>query len=117
MVEKFIPNMKYVRRYNTMKDKQEIKEYKGKTVKLYDPKIVPDNVNKTKKMEVFVEDPKTKEIKRVLFGHKNYSDYTIHRDKNRQQNYCARSAGITCNGVKCDITSANTWSRRVLWDC
>eukprot|EP00873_Tetraselmis_striata_P044780 jgi/Tetstr1/465044/TSEL_009772.t1 len=56
----------------------------------------------------------------VHFGHSRYSDYTIHRDKARQTNYCKRSAGIANGSGKPsgnDPRSPNYYAMRLLWDC
>lgn len=106
------PDMKKVARYaSDEKHRQKKAEYQGKEVKLYKPE--PSEA-KTKKLQVYVEDPKTHKIKKVSFGHPDYEDFTTHGDKDRRENYCARSEGV--KGVK-DVTSANYWSRKVLWKC
>nr|WRJ69728.1 hypothetical protein TetV2_00279 [Oceanusvirus sp.] len=69
---------------------------------------------KDKKLQVLVGD------EWVHFGHSAYQDYTIHRDKKRQINYCKRSAGILDKSGKVtgnDKTSPNYYSMRLLWDC
>ena len=55
----------------------------------------------------------------VHFGDKRYEDFTQHKDKKRQENYCKRSAGIRAKGklTKNDKESANYYSRKFLWDC
>lgn len=112
--DKYLPNMTLVHEYNKHKGRRRKATYKGQTVTLYTPEI---STIALKKLQVYVEDPVTNEIKRVDFGHTDYEDFTIHRDKDRQQSYCARSGGIKCKGRECDIDSANYWSRMVLWDC
>lgn len=56
----------------------------------------------------------------VHFGSPNYGDYTTHNDRSRQENYCARSAGIR-NGdgslAGNDPESPNFYAMRLLWDC
>jgi len=108
------PDMKLVRQYNRLKKKQEKVEYKGKEVTLYKPE---SSKSKVKKLRVYVKDPESGKIVKVLFGHRDYEDYTTHREKDRRENYCSRSAGITCGGDECGVTSPNFWSRMVLWDC
>lgn len=110
---KNIPNMVLVNEYNKDKSKQEKASYRGKEVTLYSPELI---MTATKKMKVYVKNPEGKVVE-VKFGHPDYEDYTIHRDKERMKNYCARSKGIKCGGKDCDATSANYWSRMVLWDC
>lgn len=118
----YIPDNVFIKEYTKRllkekKLKQENVKYNGKDVKLYDPQYLPVDQHKTKKMEVYIRDPKSKKIDRITFGHKDYSDYTLHRNKKRQENYCARSAGIKCEGENCDMTSPNFWSRYILWNC
>ena len=69
-----------------------------------------------KKMSVYVmKDGK----KRILhFGDANMQDFTQHKDEKRRKSYLARSAGIRNKAgklTKDDKSSANYWSRRVLW--
>jgi hypothetical protein len=67
--------------------------------------------NKTKKYEmIFDVDGK---VKKISFGAKNYSDYTIHHDNDRKQKYIAR------HEKKEDWTQpmkAGTLSRFILWN-
>ena len=83
---------------------------------LYNPRI-SNNGKKKLEISVLTSDNHNKTIH---FGHKDYQDYTKHRDDNRRHNYCKRSAGIKCrkqkNGI-CDQTSPNFWSRHMLWNC
>ena len=67
-----------------------------------------------KKMKVL-----TPKGKIIHFGDSNMKDYTQHKDKQRQINYCKRSAGIRAKGklTKNDKESANYYSRKFLWDC
>lgn len=56
----------------------------------------------------------------VHFGDKRYEDFTQHKDKKRQENYCKRSAGIKDKKgklTKNNINSPNYWSRKILWKC
>lgn len=112
--KKFLPNMTLVHEYNKNRGKQRKATYRNSYVTLYVPEISDKSL---KKLKVYVEDPDTGQIKRIDFGHTDYQDYTIHRDTDRQDSYCARSNGIRCSGKQCDINSANYWSRMVLWDC
>ena len=71
------------------------------------------STNKNKKMMVL-----TPKGKIIHFGQIGYEDFTQHKDKKRQQSYCARSAGIRNKQgklTKNDKTSANYWSRKVNW--
>ena len=107
------PDMSKVKRYASQeRHKQRQAEHRGKTVTLYKPEPATDS--KTKKLQVYVEDPDTKKIKKVSFGHSQYEDYTRHGDTDRKDDYCARSKGL--KGTN-DVTSANYWSRKVLWNC
>ena len=57
-------------------------------------------------------------IKNIHFGQKGYSDYTKHHDKERRENYLARSAGIRDKYgrlTKDNKLSANYWARKYLW--
>jgi hypothetical protein len=57
--------------------------------------------------------------KLVYFGHRDYEDFTQHRDIERRRRYLARASCIhTKDGrlTKDDITSANYWSMRYLWN-
>lgn len=111
--KKHMPNMKLVNKYNRLKDKQKSVKYNGEKVCLYRP--FASNRSK-KKLQVYVEDPNSSEIVNVHFGHTDYEDYTLHRNSSRRENYCARSRGM-CEKYGCDVTSANFWSRMVLWNC
>ena len=77
-------------------------------------------VNKTKsrfKYWVYVRSDTKKGYKKIGFGHKDYEDYTQHRDKERQRSYLARAKGI--KNKKGELTykdrnSANYWAVK-LW--
>lgn len=106
------PDMKKVKKFSRKESHEPRKaEYRDKQVTLYEPE--PSDA-KTKKLQVFVQDPDTQKIRKVSFGHPEYEDYTTHGDRQRRENYCARSSGI--KGTD-DVTSANYWSRKVLWKC
>lgn len=56
--------------------------------------------------------------KTVHFGHKDYDDYTQHKDPERRRRYLLRASAIKDkNGdlTKDDIRSPNFWSINVLW--
>lgn len=56
----------------------------------------------------------TPEGKRVHFGQMGYEDYTKHKDRDRRQNYLARSGKIAGNWRN-DAYSPNRLSRDILW--
>ena len=56
--------------------------------------------------------------KKIHFGSDKYSDYLIHKDKNRRERYLKRSKGIKIK--KGELTyknpeSPNYWSVNLLW--
>ena len=57
----------------------------------------------------------------IHFGDSRYEDFTQHKDKKRQKNYCKRAKGI--KNKKGELTykdkdnSANYWSYHFLWKC
>ena len=55
----------------------------------------------------------------IHFGDSEMFDFTQHKDKQRQINYCKRSAGIKAKGklTKNNKESANYYSRTFLWNC
>jgi len=56
----------------------------------------------------------------VHFGDSKMFDFTQHKNKKRQTNYCVRASGIKNKKgklTKNNIDSSNYWSIRVLWDC
>ena len=58
------------------------------------------------------------EVKLVRYGHKDYEDFTQHKDPERRKNYLKRSGGIkdkNGNLTKDDPFSANYWARKDLW--
>lgn len=70
---------------------------------------------KTKKV---VLAKKGDEVKLVRYGHKDYQDFTQHKDPQRRENYLKRSAGIKDKSgklTKDDPFSANYWARKDLW--
>ncbi len=70
---------------------------------------------KNKKFKV-----KTPSGKIIHFSHELYEDFTQHKDQDRRENYCARSAGIKDkNGklTKDNKEKANYYSRKFLWEC
>ena len=52
---------------------------------------------------------------KVYFGAKGYSDYTIHKDKERKQRYIERHKSKE-NWTKSGVNTAGFWSRWLLWN-
>jgi len=70
------------------------------------------------KYQVIVQDYNGGE-KLVKFGNQDYTDYTQTKDEAKRKNYLSRSAGIKDKKGKLTKdyrTSANYYSRRLLWD-
>lgn len=65
-----------------------------------------------KKKAVFVKDPKTGKIKTIHYGAKGYSDYTIHKDKERRKRFRARHK---CDTDKPSKLTARFWACEDLW--
>jgi hypothetical protein len=79
-------------------------------------KPVPAPKGSTHKKMVLAK--KGDEVKLVKFGHREYEDYTQHKDPERRENYLKRSAGIKNKSgqlTKDDVFSANHWARKALW--
>lgn len=94
------PDMKKV---NTLASKWKIKG-----------EIRPSTRNGKKLM---VKSPKGKW---VHFGSSDHEDFTTHKDRKRQQNYCKRSGAIRNKDGKLagdDPESPNYYAMRILWDC
>lgn len=53
--------------------------------------------------------------KNIDFGASGYSDYTLHKDPSRQENYLARHRPRE-NWEKSGINTAGFWSRWLLWN-
>lgn len=88
-------------------------KYQGKSVTLNKPRRLGASEPGAgkKKSVVYVKNPKSGKVNRVLFGDPNLS---IKKDQpGRKKNYCARSAG---QGNLTDKTKANYWSRKA-WSC
>ncbi len=78
------------------------------------PKSAPDG-SKHKKM---VLAKKGDDVKLVRYGHRDYEDFTQHKDPKRRANYLKRSAGIKDKSgklTKDDVFSAHHWARKDLW--
>ena len=52
---------------------------------------------------------------KLNFGASGYSDYTIHKDKERKQRYISRHKRNE-NWTKSGINTAGFWSRWLLWN-
>lgn len=115
--------MAAVARYNRLSGRQKKAEYRGQRVTLYKP--TREGRTGDNKLVVYVVDGDGSDeggkVRKVQFGHRGYADFTEHKDEKRRENYCKRSRGIHCArgsaGGACAVTSANFWSRMVLWDC
>lgn len=53
--------------------------------------------------------------KTIHFGAKNYSDYTLHKDKDRMKRYENRHRSRE-NWKKSGIDTAGFWSKWILWN-
>ena len=53
--------------------------------------------------------------RKIYFGAKGYSDYTIHKDPERKQRYIERHKEKE-NWTKSGINTAGFWSRWLLWN-
>lgn len=69
------------------------------------------STNKKKKFDVYVENPRTGNTKKVSFGASNYEDYTIHKDNNRRDRYRQRHMNDNIN----DYLYPGFWSWHILW--
>jgi hypothetical protein len=70
-----------------------------------------------KKFIVFIRYTKNNRTytKRIKFGQYGASDYTIHKNKERQQRYINRHKDKE-DWTKTGITTAGFWSRWILWN-
>jgi len=50
----------------------------------------------------------------VMFGRKGYSDFTIHKDRERMKRYLTRHRSRE-NWTRAGARTAGFWSRRILW--
>ena len=71
------------------------------------------NTTNNKKFKVTIIYPDDRR-KTVQFGAKGYSDYTIHKDKERMKRYDSRHASRE-NWTKSGIETAGFWSKWILW--
>ena len=67
---------------------------------------------KNKKLKAIFYDDKGKKIKTTQFGDDRYSDYTIHKDKERRNKYKSRHRG---NLKKTNYMSPAHLSYYILW--
>lgn len=79
------------------------KKYLGNDV------VISKSTRKNKKFMVLKPDGTN-----VHFGDTRYEDFTQHKDKERQENYLARTSEIKGDWRK-DKYSANNLSRSILW--
>jgi hypothetical protein len=68
---------------------------------------------KNKKYQIAILDNNT--LNTIHFGHKGYSDYTIHKDDYRKKLYIKRH-NTRENWNKSGIVTAGFWSRWLLWN-
>lgn len=76
-----------------------------KLLKLY------KSTNPNKKFDIYVYNKKTGRVKKISFGARGMSDYTIHKDKDRRERYRNRHRSDRIN----DPFSPGFWSWHVLW--
>lgn len=70
------------------------------------------NNTKPKSTKRYMAVPVDKNKPIVYFGHKNYENYTMHKDSKRLQNYLKRHSREDWT----DLTRPGTWSRYILWN-
>ena len=71
------------------------------------------------KYSVLVKAPTKKGKKVIHFGHKDYQDFTQHKDEKRRKSYLARARGIRDKNGKLthkDKNSKNYWAIKHLWN-
>ncbi len=90
------------------KSSRKSKKHHPSSPQLY--KLYP-SILKTKKFDIYVYNNKTGRVKKVSFGAKGYSDYTIHKDKDRRERYRIRHKRDHIR----DPLSSGFWSWWVLW--
>lgn len=74
--------------------------------------VVPAPDGDPHKLVAVFEDSTTKKTRRTLFGRRGYSDYTIHKDKDRRARYWKRhQKDLRTN----DPTRAGYLSYYILW--
>lgn len=91
------------------------RDKKGKPI-LYKP--FKNTTNSKKKFFVYVKADNKSGYKKIGFGHKDYEDFTEHKDEKRRANYLKRAKGIKNKEGKLtwkDKNTANYWSVHFLW--
>lgn len=86
-------------------------------MELYKP--FKNNTNSKYKFFVYVKADNKKGFKKIGFGHKNYKDFTQHKDPERRRRYLARAKGIKDkegNLTYKNKNSANYFSVKYLWN-
>ena len=86
-------------------------------MELYKP--FKNNTNSKYKFFVYVKADNKKGFKKIGFGHKNYLDFTQHKDPERRRRYLARAKGIKDkegNLTYKNKNSANYFSVKYLWN-
>jgi len=71
--------------------------------------VISKSTRKNKKFMILKPDGTN-----VHFGDTRYKDFTQHKDKERQENYLARTKGIAGEWTK-DKFSPNNLARNILW--
>ena len=71
--------------------------------------IITKSANKSKKFDALVDG------KKISFGAAMYSDYTIHKDPEREERYIARHAKRE-DWDKSGIKTAGYWAKHLLWN-
>lgn len=59
---------------------------------------------------------KTPKGKTIHFGASDYSDFTLHKNEKRKENYLKRHGAPTAREDWSDLSKAGTWSRFILWN-
>ena len=91
------------------------RDNKGKPI-LYKP--FKNTGKSKKKFFVYVKADNKSGYKKIGFGHKDYEDFTQHKDKKRQSSYLKRAKGIKNKEGKLtwkDKNTANYWAVHYLW--
>tara|TARA_R110001632_G_scaffold233129_1_gene376969 strand:+ start:17940 stop:18227 length:288 start_codon:yes stop_codon:yes gene_type:complete len=89
---------------------------KGEPI-LYKP--FKNTTDSKKKFFVYVKADTKKGYKKIGFGHKDYEDYTQHKDGKRRSSYLKRAKGIKNkegNLTWKDKNTPNYWAVHYLWN-
>jgi len=92
------------------------RDKKGKHI-LY--KQFKNTTNSKKKFFVYVKADNKKGYKKIGFGHKDYKDFTQHKDEKRRTAYLKRAKGIKNKEGKLtwkDKNTPNYWAVHYLWN-